>query len=102
MHSQPTSDHAAIQLWAQMHGAHPAERLPERVDSVQPVLCFIFQRSHANSEKIIPISWEVFFDRFDLLGLSFIGDMDTTAVPAAYEIFYSLDNRLDVPLLSEI
>ncbi len=55
MISEPTSDHAAIQFWAKVHGAHPAERLPEIVDSVQPVLCFVFHRSSRNIGRVIPI-----------------------------------------------
>ena len=100
MISEPTSDHAAIQFWAKVHGAHPAERLPEIVDSVQPVLCFVFHRSSRNIGRVIPISWQVFFERFDLLGLSFIGDMDTTAMPVAYEILYGVENTLNLSLLS--
>ncbi len=95
---EPTSDHATIQLWAKMHQANPAERLPELVDGIEPVLCFIFHRSAMDSGKVIPISWEDFFQRFDLLGLSFIGDMDTTAVPIAYQILYGPENPFDLPL----
>ena len=51
-----------------------------------------------DSGKVIPISWEDFFQRFDLLGLSFIGDMDTTAVPIAYQILYGPENPFDLPL----
>ena len=98
MISEPTSDHAAIQFWAKVHAASPAERLPEIVDSVQPVLCFIFHRSPLENERVIPISWEVFFQRFDLLGLSFIGDMDATAFPVDYEILYSAEKPHDLSL----
>ena len=100
MTSEATSDHHLIQFWAKVHSAHPAERLPEIVDSVQPVLCFLFQRSSQENGRVIPISWDVFFERFDLLGLAFIGDMDTNAMPISYEILYAADNPLNLSLLS--
>lgn len=97
---EATSDHASIQFWAKVHGAQPAERLPTIVDGVQPVLCFLFNHSSQESGRVIPVSWDVFFERFDLLGLSFIGDMDTTAVPISYEIVYGADNPLHLSLLA--
>lgn len=100
MLSEPTSSHAAIQFWARMHGAHPAERLPEIVDSIQPVLCFIFHRSAKESERVIPISWEVFFERFDLLDLAFMGEMDEGAVPVGYEMLYARKNPPEPSLLT--
>ncbi len=100
MLSEPTNDHAAIQFWAKVHSAHPAEQLPEIVDGVQPVLCFLFHRSSHESGRVIPISWEVFFERFDLLGLAFIGDMDTNAMPVGYQILYGIENTLNLSLVA--
>ncbi len=100
MISEATSDHDLIQFWAKVHSAHPAERLPEIVDGVQPVLCFVFHRSSQESGRVIPISWDVFFERFDLLGLAFIGDMDTNATPIGYEILYATENPLNLSLSS--
>lgn len=100
MISEATSDHALIQFWANVHSAHPAERLPDIVDSIQPVLCFVFHRSSNESGRVIPISWEAFFERFDLLGLAFIGDLNTNAMPVGYEILYASENPLHLSLLS--
>ncbi len=95
---EPTSDRKTIEFWAKTHGAHPAERLPEHVDGVEPVLCFIFHRSSKEQGRVIPISWDEFFSRFDLLGLSFIGDMDPQALPIRYEFLYGAENPFDLPL----
>ena len=73
MAAEATIDHRAIREWAHIHGAHPAERLPNRVDSEEPVLTLIFHRSAQLVDKVIPLTWEEFFERFDRLGLSFIG-----------------------------
>ena len=100
MISGATSNHEAIQFWAKVHSAHPAEQLPEIVDSVQPVLCFIFHRLPKESGRVIPISWDVFFERFDLLGLAFIGDMNTDAMPVGYQILCATENPVNSSLLS--
>ena len=88
MHDEPTSDHAEIRRWAKLHGAHPAERLPQRVDSEEPVLALIFHRGSQTPDNVIPISWEDFFERFDRLGLSFLGTDDMDQVSREYKLLY--------------
>ena len=39
---------------------------------------------------------DVFFERFDLLGLAFIGDLDTNAMPIGYEFLYATQNPLNL------
>lgn len=88
MHCEPTSDHIEIRRWAHLHGAHPAERLPNRVDSEEPVLALIFHRGSKTPDNVIPISWEEFFERFDRLGLSFVGTADMDQVSREYKLLY--------------
>ena len=79
---EPTCDHEEIRLWAIQHGAKPAERMPEHVDGEQPVLVFCFFHSSDEGGRIRSIPWDDFFARFDLLGLSFLGNhRDPFSVP---------------------
>ena len=92
---EPTCDHVEIQRWAYLHGGHPAERLPEILDGEQPVLMFTFNRSQAGDERIIPISWEDFFARFDLLGLSFIAE-EGNSLSTEYKIMVDPANGIEL------
>ncbi|WP_419804805.1 hypothetical protein [Terriglobus sp.] len=85
---EPTSDHEEIRRWAKLHSAHPAERLPSRVDGEEPVLALIFHRGSSIPDNVIPITWEEFFERFDRLGLSFLGTDDMDQVSREYRFLY--------------
>jgi hypothetical protein len=66
----PTRDHGQIIAWAEKHNAVPAEIKPRVFDGKPTILYFLFGNARGGTEDIHPISWEDFFARFDLLGLS--------------------------------
>ena len=65
-----TNDHDIIQHWAKRFGAVPAERKVFTFDSEPALLHFLFGAAKAGTPELRPITWEDFFARFDLLGLS--------------------------------
>lgn len=71
---EPTSDHAKILDWAQRHRAVPAEVHTRVFDSQPTVLRFLFNDLRGGTPDLRPITWEDFFARFDLLGLSMAYD----------------------------
>ncbi len=73
----PTKDHDEIRFWAEAHDAVPAEIQPLRFDGEPSVLYFLIGDAKAGTPEIKPISWEDFFARFDLLGLSMVFDEQT-------------------------
>ena len=89
MADEATTDHKEIRQWAEIHRATPAERLPDHVDSDSPVLCFLFPHSSTEGGRVVALPWDEFFRRFDLSGLSFIGDVNTQAVPLGYRFLYA-------------
>lgn len=100
MFSEPTKDHATIRHWARTHGATPAERLPTHVDGEQPVLSFIFRGVTEDAGRLQPIPWEHFFERFDLLGLAFIGSDEIGLEGKEYRILHDPADSAQIgPLL---
>jgi hypothetical protein len=98
MFCEATSDHDEIQNWARAHGASPAEQLPELVDGHEPVLTFLFKASPSKrANRIVPLSWDEFFAKFDSLGLSFVAADQTKTASAEYKILF--DPRLTQELL---
>ncbi len=68
----PTRDHAEIRRWALEQDAVPAEIKPLKFDGEPFVLHFLLGKAKEGTPEIRPISWEDFFARFDLLGLSMV------------------------------
>ncbi len=87
MFCKPTTNHQVIRYWAKLRGAHPAERLPGFVDGEQPILTFVFHRASQEQGRVIPLSWEDFFDRFDLLDLAFMAE-DEDVGSLEYRLLY--------------
>ena len=65
----PTCDHIAIQLWAERHDARPARSKPYIFDSEPTILRFVFGDERPFYPEITLISWEAFFELFDLMKL---------------------------------
>lgn len=71
----PTRDHSKIREWAATYGAGFAEIERLKFDGEPTILYFLFGDLAKNgTAEIRPISWEDFFARFDLLGLSMAYD----------------------------
>jgi hypothetical protein len=70
----PTTDHAEIQFWAETHQAIPTEILPAFVDHVPTVLQIMLPQMAQERPDVRVMTWEEFFTKFDLLGLSFVYD----------------------------
>ncbi len=68
----PTTDHTEIRHWAEKHHAVPTEILPQHLNHEPTVLRFMFPQMAADRLDIRVLSWEEFFAKFDLLGLSFV------------------------------
>ena len=74
---KPTRDHRKIREWATRQGAVPAEIKPLKYDGEPTILYFLFGAAAAGTADLHPITWEDFFARFDLLGLSVAYDEDS-------------------------
>lgn len=71
----PTSNHAEIWQWAARHQASPAEISPGKFDGEPSILHFLFGELRAKgTAELHPISWDDFFARFDLMGLTLVYD----------------------------
>ena len=69
----PTRDHEQIRAWAVRHSAVPAE-IQGTADGTPAKLDFLLVGGLSGSLALNPISWEDFFARFDLFGLSMAWD----------------------------
>ena len=74
----PTTDHLEIRHWAESHSAVPVEVLPLIVDSEPALLRLMFREQAEDLQNVLEISWEMFFSKFDALGLTFVYDDDST------------------------
>jgi hypothetical protein len=70
----PTTDHAEIRSWAENHKAVPTELLSQELDHEPMVLRMMFPQMAADRNDIRVLTWEEFFSKFDLLGLTFVYD----------------------------
>ena len=70
----PTQDHREIYRWAARFGAIPAEIRRSKSDGEPSILYFLFGDLREGTPESKPISWDDFFARFDLLGLSLAYD----------------------------
>ena len=73
----PTRDHDVIRHWAEANDATPAEIIPLKFDSEPTILYFLFGEARAGTPELRPITWEDFFAKFDLLGLSIAFDQQS-------------------------
>ncbi len=71
---QPTKDHDSIRLWATKYDAVPAEIQILKFDGEPSLLYFLFGKAREGTPDLRPITWDDFFARFDLLGLSMVFD----------------------------
>jgi hypothetical protein len=72
----PTTDHNEIRDWADLHQVVPAELLPHQIDHEPSVLRLMLVEQARTRLDLRLITWEEFFMKFDLLGLTFIYDQD--------------------------
>jgi hypothetical protein len=86
----PTTDHLEIRHWAESHKAVPTELLPQTLDHIPAVLRLMFPQMAADRKDIRILTWEEFFAKFDLLGLTFIYD---TAISSGYNELLQIDAR---------
>ena len=74
----PTTDHEVIRSWAIANNAVPAEVLPHVLDHEPATLRICTPEMVSSREDMRVITWEDFFIKFDLLGLAFVYDEDST------------------------
>jgi hypothetical protein len=77
MEMYPTRDHNVIRSWVEKHDGVAAEVIPFKFDGEPTILHFLFGEAKAGTPELRPISWDDFFARFDLLGLSLAFDDET-------------------------
>jgi hypothetical protein len=74
----PTTDHAEIRHWAEKHHAVPTEILPAHVNHEPLVLRIMLPQMASNRQDIRVLTWDEFFSKFDLLGLTFVYDNNSS------------------------
>ncbi len=74
----PTTDHGVIRHWAEANQALPVEVLPSHVDSLPTVLHVMLPAMVRDRPDVRVMTWEEFFVKFDLMGLTFVYDEDST------------------------
>jgi hypothetical protein len=72
----PTHDHGEIRAWASRHEVLPTELLPHHVNGEPVLLQLTLASAMTGRLDLRVISWEDFFARFDLLGLTVVYDDD--------------------------
>jgi hypothetical protein len=83
----PTTDHQQIRQWAESHGGLPAELLPYRVNHAPLELRLYFGPDLSSDKWMRAMTWDDFFARFDLMGLTFVYDDNPSRRPhESYEI----------------
>ena len=82
----PTTNHVEIHAWAESRSIVPVEMLPHQVDHEPSVLRLMFAVHATERRDLRLITWEEFFVRFDLLGLTFVYDTDTSGYNALLQI----------------
>jgi hypothetical protein len=85
----PTTDHAEIRVWAERHKAVPAEILPQHLNHEPMVLRMMLPQMAADHSDVRVLTWDEFFAKFDLLGLTFVYDDDR----GGYNEFLQIDAR---------
>ena len=76
--SGPTTDHAEIRQWAEGKHAVPTEILPEHLNLEPTQLRIMLPQLAAERKDTRVLTWEAFFAKFDLLGLTFVYDNDSS------------------------
>ncbi len=74
----PTTDHQEIRRWANTKLIVPVEMLPHLVDHEPTVLRLMFAAEASTRKDLRLITWEEFFLKFDLLGLTFVYDIGSS------------------------
>ncbi len=74
----PTTDHAEIRHWAESKDAVPTEILPEHLNHEPTQLRILMPQLAAERKDVRVLTWEEFFTKFDLLGLTFVYDNDSS------------------------
>jgi hypothetical protein len=85
----PTTNHEEIRVWAQKHHAVPTEILPAHLNHEPLVLRMMFPQMAADRSDIRVLTWDEFFAKFDLLGLTFVYDSDR----AGYNELLQIDGK---------
>ena len=91
----PTTNHDEIRIWAETHNAVPTEILPNELDHEPTTLRIMLPQMAADRKDIRVITWEEFFSKFDLLGLSFVYDSDSSG----YNEILQIDSK--TPYISD-
>ena len=94
----PTTDHAEIRQWAETHKAVPTEILPEHLDSEPTTLRIMLSQMAASRQNIRVMTWEEFFQKFDLLGLTFVYDNEATG----YNELLQIDEKSPYRSISQL
>ena len=89
----PTRDHDKIRALAEKHHAVPVEMKSSGHDGHPAMLHFLIGRDASRTSEMQPISWEEFFARFELLGLSLACADD----PPRFQLV-----RVEKPLVEDI
>jgi hypothetical protein len=71
MDSKITTDHDAIRRWVEERGGKPA-RVKGTGDRDDPGLLRIDFPGYSGAERLEPISWDEFFEKFDERHLAFL------------------------------
>jgi ABC-type nitrate/sulfonate/bicarbonate transport system substrate-binding protein len=85
----PTTDHDEIRRWAAKHNAVPTEILPQHLNHEPMVLRMMLPQMAADRIDIRVLTWEEFFAKFDLLGLTFVYDSNS----GGYNELLQIDSR---------
>lgn len=85
----PTTNHDEIRIWADAHKAVPTEVLPEHLNHLPSVLRLMFPQMAAERKDVRVITWEEFFLKFDLLGLTFVYEQD----PGGYNELLQMEEK---------
>jgi hypothetical protein len=85
----PTTDHSEIRYWAKKHHAVPAEILPQIMNHEPMVLRMMLPQMAADRKDVRVLTWEEFFAKFDLLGLTFVYEDNNSG----YNELLQIDSR---------
>lgn len=74
--SKTTTDHAAIRKWAEKRGGHPTS--VSRTEHGKEAAGILWLDFGEKDEKLHPVGWDAFFDKFDESKLAFLYQDKTT------------------------
>ncbi len=93
--AETTTDHAKIQQWVEARGGRPATVKGSGGEEIAGILRVDFP-GYAGKATLLPISWEVFFKKFEERGLAFLYQEKTSAGDLSR--FWKLVKRESTPI----